>query len=152
MQWHCKTYEQLSKAELYAILKARQDVFVVEQQCPYDDIDGDDEQWVHIFATQDDELVSYVRVRPYDTKDNELGRIGRMLVRFEYRRHGLARQTMERALAYFKKNHPSQQGLILSAQVYLIDFYKSLGFTEIGYEYREDGIAHHDLEWRKTTL
>lgn len=145
--WHIKPFAELTKTELYAILRARQDVFVVEQSCAYNDIDGDDEQWLHVFAKNDETILAYARLRFENAKQEPIARIGRLLVTMAARHKGLARELMQRCIDHIHATAPNRP-IQLSAQCYLIDFYRSLGFVEVGYEYLEDDIPHHDMEWR----
>ncbi len=147
LTWHIKTFAELTKKELYEVLRVRQDVFVVEQSCAYNDIDGGDEQWVHVFAQNGERIVAYARLRLHNEKQEPIARVGRLLVTMQARGKGLARELMQRCINYIHEAAPNRV-IELSAQCYLLEFYGSLGFTEVGYEYLEDDIPHHDMEWR----
>jgi|SRR5690554_842147 len=147
LTWNIKTFAELTKAELYEVLHVRQDVFIVEQACAYNDIDGDDSEWLHIFAQHDERIVAYARLRLQNDKQNTMARIGRVLVVMPARNKGLARELMQRSIAYIHEAEPNCV-IELSAQCYLLDFYRTFGFSEVGYEYLEDNIPHHDMEWR----
>ena len=131
IQWQQKTFDELSLHELYAILQQRVNVFVVEQQCPYPEIDGADHQAIHLWATQGLELVAYARIF-LGTSTSGFSRIGRVLSAHSARGTGLGRELIQRAIAL--------------CQMYLHDFYASFGFTDISDEYLEDGIPHIDME------
>ena len=140
------------------ILKARSQVFVVEQNCPYQDMDEVDFDCLHLIAHQNEALVGYCRIIPpeFNTlKSNlsvddpavknahtALSAIGRVLVLPAYRSNGLARQMMTHAIAYCRKKYGKKRPIILSAQVYLFRFYASLGFVPEGDHYLEDNIEH----------
>lgn len=135
-----KKFEELSVNELYAILQLRAGVFVVEQKCAYQDLDGNDQKALHIIGTKNAELVAYTRIfKP--VANSHVCCIGRVVVRDSQRTHGYGRMIMKASLeavnTYFKET-----SLQLSAQIYLRKFYKSLGFREVGEEYMEDGIPH----------
>lgn len=147
INWQIKTLAELTQHELYEILRTRQDVFVVEQNCPYADIDGTDAKWMHVFAEQDGRILAYARLRLQNEKQEPIARIGRVLVKNNARGQGLARELMRRAVEYIHTSAP-ERTIELSVQVYLLDFYRSFGFVEVNYEYLEDNIPHHDMEWR----
>lgn len=144
IQWQQKTFDELSLYELYAILQQRVNVFVVEQQCPYPEIDGADHQAIHLWATQGLELVAYARIF-LGTSTSGFSRIGRVLSAHSARGTGLGRELMQRAIALCQTHSPNAP-IRISAQVYLHDFYASFGFTDISDEYLEDGIPHIDME------
>lgn len=144
-RWKTKAFEALSKETLYQILQLRQQVFVVEQNCPYLDLDGQDQQAIYLFVEANEQVIGSIRVLP-PTAERDTARLGRLVVHPQYRRARLATETMQRAMAYLHQhlpNHPVE----LSAQCYLLDFYRQFGFKEIGYEYLEDNIPHHDMRW-----
>lgn len=144
IQWQQKTFDELSLNELYAILQQRVNVFVVEQQCPYPEIDGADCQAIHLWATQGLELVAYARIF-LGTSTSGFSRIGRVLSAHSARGTGLGRELMQRAIALCQTHSPNTP-IRISAQMYLHDFYASFGFTDISDEYLEDGIPHIDME------
>ncbi|MGK5678520.1 GNAT family N-acetyltransferase [Actinoplanes sp. URMC 104] len=129
------TFRDLDTTSLYAILKLRADVFVVEQQCAYGDLDGrDDEPGTrHLWFTRDGEVRAYVRI----LNDGDVERIGRVVTAKTARGAGLAGRLMEEALTIIG-NRPS----VLDAQAYLVDFYARYGFRPTGPEFLEDGIPH----------
>lgn len=143
LDWRCKSFQQLSNHELHRILKARQDVFVVEQQCIYLDIDGIDDQVLHLAAWKGECLVAYTRLLPPNVTYKQVS-IGRVLVVESERGSGLAKTLMEQSIAECEK-HFGKQAIKIGAQSYLEAFYSSLGFVKISDEYLEDGIPHIDM-------
>lgn len=136
-----KSFSQLSCFELYQILQLRVNVFVVEQNCPYPDIDGQDITALHLFAMQDKIVTAYARILP---SDNHLPKIGRVVVHQDYRNHNLGKQLMTTAI--FECRQRFGGDIHISAQSYLKKFYKNLGFVAISDEYLEDGIPHIDMQ------
>ena len=135
-----KTYQELTKDELYAILQLRSEVFVVEQNCVYQDIDGKDEKALHIIGFINNTIAAYTRCfKPGDYFDQ--ASIGRVVVRESHRGSGLALQIMERSVQEII-NQFMVKTIKVSAQTYLKDFYESHGFIQFGDEYLEDGIPH----------
>ncbi|TCT20330.1 ElaA protein [Melghiribacillus thermohalophilus] len=143
MTWNFKSFEELSKEELYAILKERVDVFVVEQACPYPEIDGYDEQSWHLYYEDQGDIAAYCRLIPAGVMYDESS-IGRVLVKKEYRGSGLAREMMGKAMEIMK-NEWTVSRIKLHAQEYLKDFYGSFGFLPVTDVYLEDGIPHIDM-------
>ncbi len=141
LQWSCQPFAALSVVELYQILHWRQHVFVVEQACAYLDADGLDPECLHLSLNNDcGELLAYARLLPPGVQGQEPA-IGRVLVARQYRRQGLGRALMLRALDELAQRYPGQ-AVQVAAQLYLHDFYRSLGFAAIGEPFDEDGIPH----------
>ncbi len=159
-EFSIKTFDELTSIDIYHILKARSQVFVVEQNCAYQDMDDVDFDCLHLVAHQNEALVGYCRIiaPEFNTLTSNLSvnhsladnvvsvsgpmpAIGRVLVLAQYRANGLARQIMTEAIKYCRKKY-GKQPIIISAQTYLIDFYQSLGFVPEGERYLEDGIEH----------
>lgn len=138
-----KSFCELSLDELYEVLKLRVDVFVVEQNCPYPELDSVDRETEtqHVMIWENSKLSAYARC--YRKKDNTFA-IGRVFVAVEARGRGLAQKIMDEALSVCK-NQAGVTCCFLSAQVYLKGFYASYGFMEVGEEYLEDGIPHQDM-------
>jgi len=149
-----KTFDELTSVDIYHILKARSQVFVVEQNCAYQDMDELDFDCLHMVAHQNEALVGYCRIIPpeYNTlrsnlTDDEhlntaMSAIGRVLVLSAYRGQGLARQIMTQAITHCRKKYGKKRPIIISAQTYLLSFYQSLGFVPEGDYYLEDNIEH----------
>ncbi|AHG78963.1 Acetyltransferase [Mannheimia varigena USDA-ARS-USMARC-1388] len=140
MLWQAKTFEQLTTAELFEIYQARTAVFVVEQNCPYQEVDDKDLQAVHFFAKNAKNLTAYCRLIPSD----EGVHIGRVLVVKEQRGAGLARELVQKAMDYCHEHFPTQP-IHAQAQSYLQGFYESFGFKAVSSVYLEDGIPHLDM-------
>lgn len=135
-----KTFEELSTTELYKLLELRSEVFVVEQDCVYQDVDGKDQKAIHVLGVKDDKIVAYTRMfGPGDYFDNPS--IGRVVVAPNQRQFGYGKVIMEASIQDLETRFPNQT-LELSAQTYLLKFYNGLGFKETGKEYLEDGIPH----------
>lgn len=149
-EFSIKTFDKLTSVDVYHILKARSQVFVVEQKCVYQDMDEIDFDCLHLVAHQDQKLVGYCRIiapefnnkRSLSRSANQMSAIGRVLVVAEYRGKGVARQLMTQAIAHSRKRFGKKGTLIISAQTHLLEFYKSLGFMPEGEHYLEDGIEH----------
>lgn len=134
-----KAFNDLSLRELYDILKLRNAVFIVEQNCPYQDIDDKDEDAQHMIIYERQELIGYLRILtiPYPA-------IGRVIVHPSHRKRRLAETMMKEAMEYLTRK--LKKGSIkLQAQTYLLGFYEKLGFKPVSEEYLEDGIPHVDM-------
>lgn len=138
-----KAFYDLTLDELYQILKARVDVFVVEQNCPYKEVDGIDDQCLHLFTEESGQLTSYCRLIPPGVMYNEPS-IGRILVQPNFRKQKLGRQLLTKAIETTKITF-NRTDIKIHAQVYLSDFYRSFGFIPVSEEYLEDGILHVDM-------
>ena len=135
-----KTFQQLTTKELYDLLQLRSEVFVVEQECVYQDLDGKDEKALHVIGKKDNKIVAYTRVfKPGDYFENPS--IGRVVVSKEERKHKYGYDIMEASIKVVKEQF-NEASIKLSAQTYLKKFYNNLGFKEEGEEYLEDGIPH----------
>lgn len=136
--WH--PFSQLSVNQLYAALKLRSDVFVVEQQCPYLDPDGKDQAALHLLGMENNELVAYIRLFP--PKQNETSLVfGRVVTATSARQKGYGKQLVQAMLTYCEQHFPTIS-ITCSAQYYLKKFYESFGFVAEGEVYDEDGIPH----------
>ncbi|MGT2932424.1 GNAT family N-acetyltransferase [Streptococcus catagoni] len=136
--WHYKSFEQLTTEELFQIFKARLDVFVVEQECPYPEIDQIDKEAIHIFKSDQGRLVAYCRLIPTD----QMTKLGRVLVLKDLRKEGLGRDLVKNAINYSQKQFPDKT---IYAQAYLQDFYHTFGFKASSQVYLEDNIPHIDM-------
>ena len=138
-----KTFEQLNTKELYDLLQLRSEVFVVEQDCVYQDIDGKDQKALHILGYKDEKLVAYTRVfHPGDYFEE--ASIGRVLVKENQRQYGFGYNIMNASIKAIKEHFKTSE-IRISAQTYLIKFYNNLGFKAVGEEYLEDGIPHINM-------
>lgn len=141
LQWTCKKFEELAPHELYAVLRLRSEVFVVEQNCVFLDMDDKDQGSWHLMGTNDaGELVAYTRLVPPGLI-YPIASIGRVVTAPAARRTGAGRALMQASIsqvyALFGKGD-----IKIGAQYYLKDFYGSFGFEQISGIYLEDGIEH----------
>jgi len=135
-----KNFKELTTQDLYYLLQLRSEVFVVEQDCVYQDIDGKDQKALHVLGYKEGKLVAYTRIfKPgdYFAKSS----IGRVVV-LESERHNYYGNVIMKASIKAVEKHYNETIIKISAQTYLIKFYTSLGFTTTGEEYLEDGIPH----------
>lgn len=143
VKWYMATFNDLSNVDLYQILKARTDIFVVEQNCAYPELDDLDQVSTHYFLKKDDDIIAYARIIPKNMKYPVVS-IGRVLVKKDYRGQGLARELMTRVLDVITQGW-QENTIQIQAQTYLKSFYESLGFKQISESYLEDGIPHIDM-------
>ena len=140
MNFTAKYFSELNTTELYEILQLRSEVFIVEQDCVYQDIDFKDQKSLHIIGYKNNKIVAYTRIfKPGDYFDN--ASIGRVLVVASERKYGLGHELMKASITAIKK-HFKVTKITVSAQKYLKKFYETHLFTQIGEEYLEDGIPH----------
>lgn len=144
MDWKTYHFEELTTKDLYEVLKLRVDVFVVEQNCPYPELDNLDQQSIHLLCREDGVIQSYARLVPAGAKYN-LPSIGRVIVRKEARGRGLAKELLERSIDYILTEWKAP-AIQLQGQVYLQEFYQSFGFQPVSESYDEDGIPHVDMK------
>lgn len=135
-----KTFEELTKQDLYRLLQLRSEVFVVEQDCVYQDIDGKDQKALHVLGYKADELVAYTRLFKAGDYFKEPS-IGRVVVAKNERAFKYGYDIMKASINAITENY-NRTLIKISAQVYLKKFYTNLGFTAIGEEYLEDNIPH----------
>ncbi len=136
MNTHIKTFEQLSTTELYEILKARSAVFVVEQTCPYQDLDGGDYDSLHVYLEEEGKILAYLRCYRQDEKTARIGRVLTMA-----RGQGYGIPLMEAGIKAVREHIPAES-IFIEAQCYAIGFYNKFGFEVCGEEFLEDGIPH----------
>lgn len=136
----CKSFHELDTFELYALLQLRSEVFVVEQNCVYQDVDGYDQAAMHLMVYKDEELCAYSRLLPPGLK-YESASLGRVVTRQSARGDGFGRALMTSALEHSQRLWP-EAAITISAQHYLEKFYQSLGFTTESEPYLEDDIPH----------
>lgn len=140
MNFKVKKFNELTILELYDILRLRSEVFVVEQDCVYQDIDHKDQKALHVFAKKDEEVIAYTRLfAPGDYFDN--ASIGRVVVQENCRKDGAGHLLMQESIKAIN-DHYNTTNITISAQTYLEKFYNSHGFKQIGDGYLEDGIPH----------
>ncbi|WCO01689.1 GNAT family N-acetyltransferase [Psychroserpens ponticola] len=135
-----KTFQELTTQELYDVLQLRSEVFVVEQDCVYQDIDGKDHNALHVIGFKDGNVVAYTRLfKPGYYFDK--ASIGRVVVKDSQREHKYGYEIMKASIKAIK-SHYQVSTIKISAQTYLKRFYNALEFFEVGEEYLEDGIPH----------
>ena len=135
-----KTFQEITTQELYNILQLRSEVFVVEQDCVYQDIDGKDQNALHVIGYKDENVVAYTRIFKPGYYFNEAS-IGRVVVKDSERQHKYGYDIMNASIEAIKA-HYLVKTIKVSAQTYLKRFYNNLEFFEVGEEYLEDGIPH----------
>ncbi|MCR8934320.1 MULTISPECIES: GNAT family N-acetyltransferase [Pseudomonas] len=142
IEWICKHHSDLGKEQLYALLKLRSEVFVVEQKCAYPDLDGQDldGDTHHLMGWENDQLVAYLRLLDPQSQGGDVV-IGRVVTAPAGRGKGLGHKMMEQALKQAEKHWP-QVPIYLSAQAHLQGYYGKYGFVVAGEEYLEDDIPH----------
>ncbi|MFT3918158.1 GNAT family N-acetyltransferase [Cloacibacterium sp.] len=141
--WKIKNFEDLSIKELYKILKVRQEVFIVEQTCYYLDADGYDDKALHIWAETNGEIAAYCRIFSQGIKYPETS-IGRVLTNTKYRNLKLGKTLINIALQAIGTHFKTSECRI-SAQDYLLEFYKSFSFEDTGKKYLEDDMPHTEM-------
>ena len=135
-----KKFKELTTEQLYDLLQLRSEVFVVEQDCVYQDIDGKDQKALHILGYKNEKLVAYTRVFKPNDYFKEAS-IGRVVVQEKERQYKFGFDIMNASIDAIKTYY-NETTIKISAQTYLKRFYNNLGFSEMGSEYLEDGIPH----------
>lgn len=143
MIWKIKSFEEITTSELYEIIKARVDVFVVEQNCPYPDLDGYDRQAIHLWAEQENSVLAYCRIFKKGIKYPETS-IGRVLTTEKARGKSLGKQLIQYAVETIENRFHTTE-VRISAQDYLLRFYSGFGFEDTGKKYLEDNIPHTEM-------
>lgn len=144
MNWTLKKFEDLTVDELYALLRLRTEVFVVEQNCVFQDMDNKDRYCYHLMGWKENELVAYTRLVPKEVSYPGYPSIGRVVTSLVARGGGIGRVLMEKSIEETRRlfgNAPVKIG----AQLYLLKFYSSLGFEKASDIYMEDGIEHIEM-------
>ena len=136
-------FDELSTRDFYEAVKARESVFIVEQQCAYQEVDELDPLAWHLLATVDGQLAAYIRLLGPGDKFAEPS-IGRVMTLKAYRGHQYGRALMSEAIRFTEQTYPGL-GIKIGAQVYLTAFYESFGFAAVSAPYDEDGIPHIDM-------
>jgi ElaA protein len=144
IQWKIRPFETLSTNELYDILRLRSEIFVVEQNCVYLDLDGKDKLALHLFGEFEGKIVAYSRLfKPGITFDN--ASIGRVVVAANYRDRKWGHDLMREAIAGIQ-SHFGESKITIGAQLYLKKFYESHGFVQTSEMYLEDDIPHIEMK------
>lgn len=140
IHFQVKTFSELSPIDVYDMLRLRSEVFVVEQDCVYQDIDNKDQKAFHVLGYKDDQLIAYSRI--FDSGDYfDLPSIGRIVVQEDQRKFKYGHQLVDESIQFILKNFTDKK-ILISAQTYLTKFYNSHGFQQLGEGYLEDGIPH----------
>ena len=140
-----KIFDELNNQELYQIMQLRNQVFVLEQACAYQDLDGLDQSALHLLSKADSgQIISYARILKPNQCNNTHCSIGRVVVSAEFRQQNLGRLLMQTAIEHARQKFPNIP-LKISAQTYLTHFYLALGFVNSGHFYLEDMIPHQEM-------
>lgn len=143
MVWRCLAFDDLTSAELYAVLRLRSEVFVVEQACAFQDIDGADGQAMHVLGMLEGMLVAYARCLPAGFPYPQAS-LGRILSHKSVRGTGVGHALVKEAMACLERQWGAQP-IKLGAQAHLEAFYRQHGFVKTGPVYLEDGIPHLEM-------
>ena len=143
LNWIFKKFDELISAELYSIMQLRNEVFVVEQNCVYQDADNKDQSSMHLCGWDEDKLVAYTRIIPQGISYTEPS-IGRVVTSPTYRKTGAGRQLMKESISRCFSEF-NCTAIKIGAQVYLTTFYQSFGFIQCSSQYLEDGIPHIEM-------
>jgi len=143
MEFIIKYFNELTIHELYQILQLRSEVFVVEQECVYQDIDFKDQKALHVFGYKNDKMVAYTRIfKSGDYFKN--ASIGRVIIASSARKYGFGHDVIKASITAVK-TYFNDNKITISAQKYLKKFYESHQFIQVGEEYLEDGIPHIEM-------
>lgn len=142
--WTCKPFDELSLHELYAIIRLRNEVFVVEQNCVFQDADNKDQQCFHLVGYLNDEPAAYARIVPAGVSYPNYISIGRVITAPSHRLTGIGKILMQQAIEYCYQLL-GKQAIKIGAQYHLKNFYESFGFLQSGEVYDEDGIDHIEM-------
>ena len=142
MQTYIKRFDKLSTRELYQILKLRVDVFVVEQSCPYEEIDNLDYHAIHVYFKEADEIIAYLRILDKGVESEDVA-IGRVIS--AKRRCGIGSKLLMEGIKAAKENFKAEK-IYIEAQSYARKFYENLGFKQISEEFLLDDIPHIKME------
>ena len=145
LQWQCCQFQELENYQVYELIKLRVDIFVVEQHCPYPELDNKDthQETRHICVYRDSKLVAYARLLPAGLNYSEVS-IGRFAVEITERRKGIGSNLMRYCLSEIERLWPDNE-IRVGAQTYLKEFYEKFGFIKVSDEYLEDNIPHVEM-------
>lgn len=143
LTWICKPFSELKPLELYAIMQLRNEVFVVEQNCVFQDADNKDIDAWHLMGCREEQLMAYTRLLPRDISYAHAS-IGRVVTSPHARGKGVGRKLMQESIDTLYKIW-GKQPIQIGAQLYLKNFYESLGFQQTSEIYLEDGIEHIEM-------
>ncbi len=147
LEWHLKTFDELTNLELYQIIQLRVDIFIVEQNCPYSDLDDKDTEKgaFHFFATSHGKVVAYMRILAPHISYPDMSSLGRVVTHQSVRGTGIGHELLEKAVAIIDEKWPDKVCHI-SAQSHLQAYYRRQDFIAVGGEYLEDDIPHIGME------
>lgn len=142
--WTTKAFKDLTADEYFELLHLRVAVFVVEQDCPYQEVDEKDRQSFHLVGkTESGEVIAVTRILPQKVSYNEVS-VGRVALKKEYRGKGIADTLMVESFQFIEKEF-GKQPIRISAQEYLLNYYNKHGFKQVGEGYLEDDIPHVEM-------
>ncbi|MBS1666198.1 MAG: GNAT family N-acetyltransferase [Bacteroidetes bacterium] len=145
MNWECKKFEELNPHELYAILQLRSEVFVVEQNCVFQDMDDKDQKCFHLMCWEHKKLIAYTRLVPAGISYVESS-IGRVVSSPSARKRGIGKELMQQSIHWVNLLLGKGIPIKIGAQLYLKKFYESFGFVQSSDVYLEDGISHIEMQ------
>lgn len=140
IEWKIAAFNQLSVEELFDVYYLRTKIFVVEQNCPYQEVDEKDKLAYHVMGFLKNEIIAVARILPHNISYPQVS-IGRFAVDNEFRKKGIADELMQHCLDFIAEKFGATS-IKISAQVYVADFYKKHGFQSVGKNYLEDDIPH----------
>ncbi len=143
IEWVCKSFNTLTPCELYAIIQLRNEVFVIEQNCVFQDADGKDQKCYHLMGYAAGKLAAYARLVPAGISYTFIS-IGRIVTSPKYRNKGAGKALLNTAIEKCNQLF-GEQTIKIGAQLYLKNFYESFGFLQVGEVYDEDGIPHIEM-------
>ena len=144
LTWETKFFNELNINELYTILQLREEVFTLEQHCFYQDMDGLDQKAAHLLGYDGEKLVAYARLFEFEEHYGSAA-FGRVLIHKDYRKMKLGKILIDKILSEMERLF-GEQKITISAQYYLLDFYKKFGFQPIGEPYDDAGVKHIRME------
>jgi len=144
INWSFKKFDNLTPDELYSVLQLRNEVFVVEQNCVFQDADNKDQGSYHLMGWNNQVLVAYSRIVPAGIAYDSFPSIGRVVTSPKLRRTGIGKMLMQQSIEHLQKLL-GKNSIKLGAQLYLKNFYESFGFVQSSDVYMEDGIPHIEM-------
>ncbi len=141
IKYTLKSFSDLTPQELYDVLKLRQDVFIIEQDCIYPDCDNFDQEGMHLMGYENDQIATYLRILGPGMTYKKYVSLGRVITAPDFRKRGLSYTLIQIAIDYLQQKYPSYE-IKISAQSHLEKMYEAKGFKKCGNPYLEDGIPH----------
>jgi ElaA protein len=144
INWTTKHFKDLSVDEYFEILFLRSEIFIIEQNCPYMDVDEKDRKAFHLFGRNEaGKVIAVTRILPKGVSYAEMS-IGRVALKKEYRRTGIGDELMQESIKYIEQQF-GKQNIRISAQQYLLNFYQKQGFKQVSEMYLEDNQPHMEM-------